>query len=133
MQPRKFKYTKLHKKKFKSLKYKTLLLKFGQIGLKAVESGFLSVYQLKAIKFTLSKKLKRQGKLWFHTFPNIPITAKPVESRMGKGKGSVKHWAVFLTAGSFILEIFSKLPVIKLASFLKEAQIRLPIKTKIFY
>ena len=121
MQPNKFKYTKLHKKKFRKIKYKTLFLKFGTVGLKALESGFISAYQLKSIKFVLSKNLKRKGKIWFNAFPNIPVTAKPIEVRMGKGKGNLKHWSFFVTPGFIILEVLSNLNRLSIAAILKEA------------
>lgn len=133
LQPKKFKYNKLHKKKFKKFRYKKLLLNFGIIGLKALESSFISSFQLKSLKILLLKKFKRKGKIWFNIFPNIPVTSKPVEVRMGKGKGNLKHWTSYVTAGSLILEIISNLNLLNVISTLKKASIKLSLKTKIVF
>ena len=133
LQPKKIKYKKLHKKKLRQFKYKTLFLKFGTVGLKALESGFISSFQLKAIAFILSKKLKRKGKIWYNVFPNNPITAKPIEVRMGKGKGNLKHWSDFVQSGFIILEIISNINKLTIVSIIKSASIRLPLKTKVVF
>lgn len=133
LQPKKFKYKKLHKKKFRNFKYKTFFLKFGTIGLKSLEFSFLSSFQIKSINLILSKKLKRKGKIWFNTFPNIPITAKPIEVRMGKGKGNLKHWSSFVYSGFVFIEVFSYLNQFNIISILKNSSIKLPFKTKVIF
>lgn len=134
MQPKKFKYSKIHKKKLKNIKYKrkTFLLHFGQLSLKAIECGYLSSYQIKSIKLILARHMKQQ-KVWFHAFPNIPITSKPIEVRMGKGKGNIRHWSYFVSSGFKILEIFSNQALNKIIKILKGIQIRIPLRTKVFY
>jgi len=133
LQPKKLKYKKLHKKKFRQFKYKTLFLKFGTVGLKALECSYISSFQLKAIAFILSKKLKRKGKIWYNVFPNYPVTAKPIEVRMGKGKGNLKHWSGFVNSGSIILEVISNISELSVVSILKSASIKLPLKTKVVF
>ena len=124
MQPKNFKYEKLHKKKIQKFKYKTFFLKFGFFALRSTKSGFISSYQFKAVKQILLKNFKKQGKIWFNIFPNIPITAKPIDVRMGKGKGSIKHWSFFVPSGFLLLEIFSNLNKMTILAFLKKGQKR---------
>nr|QYC61847.1 ribosomal protein L16 [Actinocyclus sp. mgcode 4] len=133
LQPKKLKFKKLHKKKFRQFKYKTLFLKFGTIGLKALECSYISSFQLKSITFALSKKLKKKGKIWYNVFPNSPITAKPIEVRMGKGKGSLKHWSGFVNSGFIILEVMSNINKLSVVSILKSVSIKLPLKTKVIF
>jgi len=133
LQPKKIKYYKLHKKKYRQIKYKTLFLKFGTIGLKALEFSYISSFQLKAIDFILSKKLKRKGKIWYNIFPNLPITAKPIEIRMGKGKGNLKHWSSFVSTGFIILEVISNISRLSTVEILKKASLKLPLKTKVIF
>ena len=99
--------------------------------MKSLESGFISSYQFKTLKFVLLRSLKKQAKIWYNTFPNIPVTAKPIEVRMGKGKGSLKHWSFFVPSGFLILEVFSNINNSKILSHLIKGQLKLPIKTKI--
>ena len=124
MQPKNFKYEKLHKKKIQKFKYKTFFLKFGFFALRSTKSGIISSYQFKAVKQILLKNFKKQGKIWFNIFPNIPITAKPIDVRMGKGKGSIKHWSFFVPSGFLLLEIFSNLNKMTILAFLKKGQKR---------
>ena len=133
MHPKNFKYEKLHKKKFQKFKYKTFFLKFGFFALKSTKSGYISSYQFKAVKQILLKNFKKQGKIWFNIFPNIPITAKPIDVRMGKGKGSTKHWSFFVPSGFLLLEIFSNLNKMTILAFLRKGQLKLPIKTKVIF
>ena len=85
------------------------------------------------MKILLSKKFKRKGKTWFNFFPNMPVTSKPVEIRMGKGKGNLKHWTSYVTAGSIILEIISNLNLLNVISILKKASLKLALKTKVVF
>ena len=133
MQPKKIKHYKMHKKKFKNWKSLTFFLNFGQLSLKAVEYGYISSYQIKSIQLILSRNLKQQGKVWLNMSPNIPVTSKPIEVRMGKGKGSIRHWSCLVSPGFKILEIFSNQAFKKVIQFLKAVQMRIPIKTKLFY
>ena len=117
----------------KKFKYKTFFLKFGFFALKSTKSGYISSYQFKAVKQIFLKNFKKQGKIWFNIFPNIPITAKPIDVRMGKGKGSIKHWSFFVPSGFLLLEIFSNLNKMTILAFLRKGQLKLPIKTKVVF
>jgi large subunit ribosomal protein L16 len=105
LQPRKTKYKKLRKGKLPRLEYKSTVLKFGVVGLKAAESGTISAKQLEAARQAINRKLNRKGKIWIRIFPNYPITKKPIEVRMGKGKGSVNYWAAKVGGGAVLFEI----------------------------
>jgi large subunit ribosomal protein L16 len=73
--------------------------------MQAMEEGYLRARHIEAARQTIRRKLERQGKLWIHAFPDLPITQKPTELRMGKGKGSVSYWAVRVPAGKMLFEI----------------------------
>jgi len=107
-------------------------LKFGVIGLKSCEFGRISSPQLFSIYSTLNKKLKKVAKICIHKFPQTPITKKPIEVRMGKGKGNVYEWISKIKTGMLICSIETKSISVTLHA-LKLAQLRLPIKTKIFF
>jgi len=91
LQPKKTKYQKVQKGKLSKFNYRSSKLKFGNIGLKIAQSGFISARQIEAARQAIVRKISRKGKLWIRTFPTVPITVKPIEVRMGKGKGTVSH------------------------------------------
>lgn len=102
----------------------------GIIGLKSLETGRISSKQLLAARQAINKIIKKTGKVITNIFPHHPVSKKPKEIRMGKGKGAVDHWVCKITAGSVIFEIKTKNSFLCLIA-LRAAQIRLPIKTKI--
>lgn len=128
LQPRKTKYKKLRKGKLPKLEYKVTILKFGVIGLKAAESGIISAKQLEAARQAINRKLKRKGKMWIRIFPNYPITKKPTEVRMGKGKGSVNYWAAKVGGGTILFEICGVSSQKAISAFYTGGA-KLPIKT----
>ena len=131
LQPKKIKYKKTKKGKLKNLEFKSNCLKFGTIGLKSVNSAIISARQLEATRQAISRKIKKKGKIWIRVFPDLPITAKPISSRMGKGKGSLSHWGTRVKGGTILFEICGvKDPKIVLAA-LKTGAAKLPLKTKI--
>ena len=89
--PKQIKYKKIKKGKLKKYEFKANDLKFGTVGLKAVESGFLNGKQIEAARQAINRKMKRKGKIWVRIFTDLPITSKPVGVRMGKGKGVVSY------------------------------------------
>ena len=105
LQPRKTKYKKTQKGKLKKLKFKNNKIKFGEIGLKSISSGTINARQIEAARKAIVRKIKRKGKIWICIFPDLPITAKPTESRMGKGKGSVSHWVARVRGGTTLFEV----------------------------
>jgi large subunit ribosomal protein L16 len=107
-------------------------LKFGSVGLKALNSGRLSSKQIESVRQAISKVIKKQGRLKINIFPDTPISKKPIEVRMGKGKGAVDHWIFKVKAGFVLYEI--ETAFISLAvKALESGQIRLPIKTRIVF
>ena len=105
LQPKRSKYKKVRKGTLPKLEYRSTKLRFGTIGLKALESGTISARQIEAARQSIMRKIKRKGKLWIQIFPTTPITAKPTEVRMGKGKGAVSHWAVKVGGGRVLFEL----------------------------
>ena len=130
-QPKQTKYKKTKKGKLVKLEYKSNKLKFGIIGLKAAESGIIKPKQIEATRQAIVRKIKRKGKIWIKIFPDLPITSKPTEARMGKGKGQVSHWGARVRGGTVLFEICGvNFDEVVLA--LKTGGAKLPIKTKIF-
>jgi large subunit ribosomal protein L16 len=83
-------------------------LRFGTFGIQAIEKGFLTAYQIEAIRRTITGRLKRKGKVWIRAFPDYPRTAKPKEVRMGRGKGNVDHWVCVVKPGRVLFEAASR-------------------------
>ena len=130
--PRNVKYKKTRKGRLGRLEHKANRLTFGNIGLKATESGILTFRQIEAARRAIVRKVKRKGKIWVKIFPNTPITAKSTGVRMGKGKGGVSHWGAKVKGGSVLFETCGiKLSLVKTA--LTTGGAKLPIKTKIFF
>lgn len=131
LQPKKTKYKKMQKGKLNKYNFRSNKLQFGDLGLKAAKSGTISARQIEAARQAIVRKLNRKGKLWIRVFPNIPITSKPTEVRMGKGKGAVSHWSVKISAGTVLFEICGISKNIAITAF-KTGGAKLPIKTAIF-
>jgi large subunit ribosomal protein L16 len=123
------KYHRLNKNLYKS-SFRKLQLSNGFWGLKALEGGKISEKQIESFRQTINKQIKPLGTLWIRIFPYLPVTAKPLEVRMGKGKGSVKRWVYNARPGQILYEIggvSAPVAVRALTSGLK----KLPIKTKV--
>ena len=104
-------------------------LNFGEYGLKAVEPERITARQIEAARRAMTRHMKRQGRVWIRIFPDVPVTQKPTEVRMGKGKGSVEYWAAKVKPGRIMFEIDGvPLPVAEEA--LRLAAMKLPIKTR---
>ena len=131
LQPRKTKYRKARKGRLKKLEFKSNSVKFGELGLKAQGAGMITANQIEAARRTMARKIKRKGKIWIRIFPDLPITAKPTESRMGKGKGAVSYWVARVRGGTTLFEICG-IPKHIAIEALKAGSKKLPIKTKIF-
>lgn len=129
--PKQIKFKKTKKGKLQKLEFKSNKLIFGNIGLKAEESGIISYKQIEAARQAITRKIKRKGKVWIRIFPDLPITSKPTGIRMGKGKGQFSHWGARIRGGTTLFEICGvNLLTAKTALFTGGA--KLPIKTKIF-
>jgi len=130
LQPKKTKYKKLKKGRLKNFDFKSNALKFGTIGLKTTESGVISARQLEAARQAINRKIKKKGKIWIRIFPNLPITSKPIEVRMGKGKGNIKHWVAKVKRGTILFEICGISNNLAIIAF-KTGRSKLSVKTKI--
>ena len=105
LQPARTKFRKMHKGRNNGLAFVANKVSFGEYGLKAVEHGQLTARQIEAARRTISRYVKRGGKLWIRVFPDKPISKKPLETRMGKGKADVDYWAARVKAGTILFEL----------------------------
>ena len=105
LQPKRTKYRKMHKGRNRGLAYKGSQVSFGSFGLKAMDFSRLTSRQIEAARVALTRHMKREGKVWIRVFPDKPITTKPAEVRMGKGKGAVDHYVCEVQPGKIIFEI----------------------------
>ena len=131
LQPKKTKYKKTRKGRLKKLEFKSNTIRFGELGLKSQMAGVISARQIEAARRTIARKIKRKGKIWICIFPDLPITAKPTESRMGKGKGTVSHFVARVRGGTTLFEVCG-IPKHIATEALRAGSKKLPVKTKIF-
>ena len=130
LQPKKTKYKKIQNGKLSKLNFRSNKLQFGSIGLKATKSGTISSRQIEAARQAIVRKLSRKGKLWIRVFPTFPVTTKPTEVRMGKGKGAFSHWSVKVSAGTVLFEVYGTSQNVAITAF-KTGGAKLPVKTMI--
>lgn len=130
LMPKKVKYRKVQRGRMKGKAWRGSKLVFGDMGLQALEPCWLTARQIEAGRIAITRYIKKGGKLWIRVFPWKPYTKKPVESRMGKGKGDVEGWVDVIRPGKIIYEI-EGLPKEIAIEALKLASHKLPIKTKI--
>ena len=129
LQPKRTKYRKAHKGRIHGTATRCNLLNYGAFGLKALQPERIISKQIEAARVALTRHMKRQGKVWTRMFPNIPVSKKPVEVRMGKGKGSPEYWACRIKPGRILFEVDGvSEDVAKIALY--KASSKLPIKTK---
>jgi large subunit ribosomal protein L16 len=105
LQPKRTKYRKMQKGRVKGLAMRGNLLAFGAFGLKALEPVWMTARQIEAARIAMTRAMKRQGQVWIRIFPDKPITKKPAEVRMGKGKGAPEYWAGVVKPGRILFEI----------------------------
>ena len=129
LRPKQTKFKKYRKIRIKRIEQRQTSLEFGSFGLRTLEGGQISSRQIEAVRRVITRKLKRTGKLWIRIFPNIPVTKKPVEVRMGKGKGAPEYWACRVKPGRILFEIDGVSETIAKEALYK-ASAKLPIKTK---
>ena len=130
--PNKTKYRKAQKggKKITGVANSGSSLSFGMFGLKALSSGRLKANQIEAARRSISRNLKREGKLWIRVFPQIPVSGKPAEVRMGSGKGSVEYWVAVVKPGRVMFEMAGVSEEVAKEA-LRLASHKLPVKCKI--
>jgi large subunit ribosomal protein L16 len=105
LQPKKTKFRKQFKGRMRGKAYRGNLVSFGDFGLQATDCGRLTARQIEAARIAMTRHIKRQGKIWIRVFPDKPVTRKPAETRMGKGKGAVDHWATVVKPGRMLYEM----------------------------
>ena len=129
LQPKKTKFRKMQKGKMKGNAQRGNRLSFGSYGIKALEECWMTARQIEAARIAVTRHMKRQGQVWIRIFPDKPVTKKPAEVRMGKGKGAAEHWAAVVKPGRILFEIGGvSLDVAKEA--LRLAAQKLPVKTR---
>ncbi|MDA3922396.1 MAG: 50S ribosomal protein L16 [Salinisphaera sp.] len=128
LQPKRLKYRKQHKGRNRGLAQRGNEVSFGEFGLKAVERGRLTARQIEAARRAMTRHIKRGGKTWIRVFPDKPVTKKPIEVRMGKGKGNVEFWVAKVQPGSMIYEMEGVSREIAQEAF-RLAASKLPVKT----
>ena len=129
LQPARTKYRKAHKGRIHGRASRGQILNYGAYGLKALEPERIVSKQIEAARVALTRYMKRTGKVWLRIFPNIPVSKKPTEVRMGKGKGSVEFWAAKVKPGRIIFELDGVAESLAREAF-ELGSAKLPIRTK---
>ena len=130
LSPKKVKYRKQQKGRMRGVSFRGSDLEFGDYGLQALECGRLTAQQIEAARIAMTRSIKRGGKIWIRIFPDKPITKKPAETRMGKGKGAPEAWVAVIRPGRIIYEMEGVSQEVA-DEALRLAAHKLPIKTKI--
>ncbi|OUS18528.1 50S ribosomal protein L16 [Gammaproteobacteria bacterium 50_400_T64] len=128
LQPKRTKYRKMHKGRNRGLAQRGSKISFGEYGLKAVGRGRLTARQIEAARRAMTRHVKRGGKIWIRVFPDKPITQKPLEVRMGKGKGNVEYWVALIQPGRVLYEMEGVTEEVAREAF-ELAAAKLPIQT----
>lgn len=131
LMPKRVKYRKMMRGRMRGKAMRGAEVHFGDYGLQALEPGWLTARQLEAARRAVVRGMKRRGKIWIRVFPDKPITQRPAETRMGKGKGNVEFWVAVIRPGRVIFELGGGLPEDIAREALRLAQYKLAIKTKI--
>jgi len=129
LQPKRTKFRKMHKGRIHGNAKGGSDLNFGAYGLKALEPERITARQIEAARRSITRQMKRQGRVWIRVFPDLPVTTKPAEVRQGKGKGSVDYWACRVKPGRIMFEVDGVSEEIARRAF-ELAAAKLPIKTK---
>ena len=130
LQPKRTKYRKAHKGRIHGNAKGGTTLNFGSIGLKAMEPERITARQIESARRAITRHIKRQGRLWIRIFPDVPVSSKPAEVRMGKGKGSPEYWAARVKPGRILFELDGVNAAIATAAY-ERAAAKLPIRTKV--
>ncbi len=129
LMPKRVKHRKMQRGRVKGKASAGTTLAFGDYGLRALESAWITARQIEAMRVTTVHYLKRAGKIWIRIFPDKPVSKKPAETRMGKGKGEPDHWVAPVRKGRILLEL-EGVPVDDAREALRRASSKLPIKTR---
>ena len=129
LQPKRTKYRKQQKGRNRGLAYRGSKVSFGTFGLKALEQGRITNRQIESARIAMTRYMKREGNVWIRIFPDKPITSKPQEVRMGKGKGALDHWVALVKPGRVMFEL-DGVPREVAEEALRLAAQKLPVATK---
>ena len=130
LEPKKIKYRRHHRGNRRGMASRGSHVAFGAYGLKALEPGWITARQIEASRIVISRIVRKVGKMWIRIFPDKPITAKPAETRMGKGKGSLDHWVAVVKPGRILFEVEGVDREMAEEAF-RNAGHKLPVKTKL--
>src|SRR6266704_1135317 len=128
--PKRSKYRKAHKGRVHGVAKGGTTLNFGAYGLKAVEPGRITARQIEAARRTITRSIRRIGRVWIRVFPDVPVSSKPAEVRMGSGKGAPEFWVARVKPGRILFELDGVSGALAKTAFERAAE-KLPIKTKV--
>lgn len=129
LQPKRTKYRKQQKGRIKGIAHRGSTISFGSFALKSLDSAFITNRQIESARIAMTRYMKREGKVWIRIFPDKPITSKPLEVRMGKGKGALDHWVAVVKPGKIMFEL-DGVPEDIAKEALRLAAQKLPVHTK---
>ena len=130
LEPQKVKYRRVHSGNRTGMARRGNHVAFGTYGLKAIEPGWITARQIEASRIVISRVVRKVGKMWIRIFPDKPVTARPAETRMGKGKGALDHWVAVIKPGKILFEIDGVTKDEADRAF-RDAGHKLPMKTKV--
>ncbi|MFP4343525.1 MAG: 50S ribosomal protein L16 [Anaerolineales bacterium] len=130
LMPKRVKYRRQHRGRMKGKESRGTEVSFGDFGLQALEPSWITARQIEAARRAIVRYMKRRGKYWIRIFPDKPVTAKPAESRMGKGKGMVEQWVAVVRPGRVMFEVAGVSEEVALEA-LRLASHKLPIRTQV--
>tara|TARA_Y100000748_G_scaffold55288_1_gene43634 strand:+ start:4032 stop:4445 length:414 start_codon:yes stop_codon:yes gene_type:complete len=130
LEPKKVKFRRVHRGNRRGMATRGNYVSFGTYGLKAIESGWITARQIEASRIVISRIVRKIGKMWIRIFPDKPVTARPAETRMGKGKGALDHWVAVIKPGRILFEVDGVTREEAEQAF-RDAGHKLPLKTKI--
>ena len=130
LEPKKVKFRRVHRGNRRGMSMRGNKVSFGSYGLKAIEPGWITARQIEASRIVISRIVRKIGKMWIRIFPDKPVTARPAETRMGKGKGALDHWVAVVKPGRVLFEIDGVTREEAEQAF-RDAGHKLPMKTKV--
>jgi large subunit ribosomal protein L16 len=129
LQPKRTKFRKMHKGRVRGLATRGAEIAFGTFAIKSLEPGWITARQIEAARISVTRAMKREGQVWIRIFPDKPITKKPAEVRMGKGKGAPEYWVAAVKPGTILFET-TGVPLAMGMEALRLAAQKLPLRTK---
>ena len=129
LQPKRTKFRKKQKGRVKGIAQRGYTINFGSFGIKSLEAGWITSRQIEAARIAVTRKMKREGQVWIRIFPDKPVTKKPAEVRMGKGKGAPEYWVAVVKPGTIMFEAGGVTSDVAKEALRLAAQ-RLPVRTK---